>query len=163
MLKNIKNKMMTSGFAVLAIGIFLLVFTFISAYGFLGQSLSIIASADLAETFGGTLPPLIATCIRVMYLGVMGWTGSLITIRGVTIVTNARDVEKAAAPKKAEVEQKLPPKKEPMPEKLKEELAKPDEKQAEREKTSEPEFLVIPPELLEEEQKQPDQAQPQQK
>ena len=81
MFRSIRSRMMVSGFTVLIIGIALLVFTFVSAYGFLGESLSIIASADLAETFGGTLPPLIVTCIRVMYLGVMGWVGSLITSR----------------------------------------------------------------------------------
>jgi len=78
MLKNFRDKIGLSGIIVLMIGVALLIFTFISAYGFLTESLSIIASEDLVQTFGEALAPLIATCIRVMYLGVMGWIGSLL-------------------------------------------------------------------------------------
>lgn len=188
MFRSIRSRMMLSGFTVLAIGVALLVFTFVSAYGFLGESLSIIASADLAETFGGTLPPLIATCIRVMYLGVMGWVGSLITVRGVTVVTNARDGEKLVAPKKVEAEQKVPSKKEVKAEKPQKEVAKREEKrlepriapepevvvvpseqielkeqQPESKTTSEPEFVVIPPEQIEQEQQQSEETQREQR
>ena len=78
----------TSGVTVLAIGLALLIFTFVSAYLFLNESLQIVSSQDLVQTFGDALAPLIATCIRVMYLGVMGWIGSIVTIRGVTIMSN---------------------------------------------------------------------------
>ncbi|MCK4424331.1 hypothetical protein KAU93_01505 [Candidatus Bathyarchaeota archaeon] len=88
MLKRFRDKIALSGVTVLMIGVALLVFTFISAYGFLTQSLTIIASEDLVQTFGEALAPLIASCIRIMYLGVMGWIGSLITIRGVTIIAH---------------------------------------------------------------------------
>ncbi|MCK4474345.1 hypothetical protein KAU30_00775 [Candidatus Bathyarchaeota archaeon] len=88
MLKKFRDKIALSGVTVLMIGVALLVFTFISAYGFLTQSLTIIASEDLVQTFGEALAPLIASCIRIMYLGVMGWIGSLITIRGVTIIAH---------------------------------------------------------------------------
>ncbi|MCW4052258.1 MAG: hypothetical protein NWE78_03475, partial [Candidatus Bathyarchaeota archaeon] len=44
-------------------------------------------SADLAEVFGEALAPLIQACIRLMYLGVMGWIGSLLTVRGIPLVT----------------------------------------------------------------------------
>jgi len=47
----------------------------------------------MAQTFGEALVPLIATCVRVMYLGVMGWIGSLITIRGITIMNSAPKIE----------------------------------------------------------------------
>ena len=89
MLKRFRDKIAVSGIAVLLVGVGLLIFTFISAYGFLTQSLPIIATQDLVQTFGGALAPLIATSIRIMYLGVMGWIGSLLTIRGVTIVAHA--------------------------------------------------------------------------
>lgn len=91
--KNYRDKIAVSGITVLGIGIALLIFTFISAYGFLTQSLQVLTSADLAQTFGDALAPLISTCIRIMYLGVMGWIGSLITIRGVTMITNAPKLE----------------------------------------------------------------------
>src|SRR4030042_4960566 len=73
-------------------GIGLLIFTFASAYGFLTQDLAILTSSDLAQTFGEALAPLISTCIRVMYLGVMGWIGSLLTVRGVTIYSQTRQM-----------------------------------------------------------------------
>ena len=99
MFKNFRDKIAISGIAVLLVGVALLVFTFVSAYGLLTQSLSIIASNDLVQTFGDALAPLIATCIRIMYLGVMGWVGSLLTIRGVTLIANTPKLE-APVPQK---------------------------------------------------------------
>jgi hypothetical protein len=155
MLSGLKNKMMLPGFAVLAVGIVLLVFTFVSAYGFLAENLSIITSGDLAQTFGDTLAPLIATCIRVMYLGVMGWIGSVLTIRGVTLVTRVPEVpriaqaEKVKAGEKAKVAEKAEPEKvEPEkrePEKAEKELKKPEAEQPESKAPAEPEFLVMIP------------------
>src|SRR3972149_3027352 len=102
MLKNFRDKIALSGVTVLSLGIALLIFTFISAYGFLTESFNIIATQDLVQTFGEALAPLIATCIRIMYLGVMGWIASLITIRGVTLITNSPKLEVPVNPQKAE-------------------------------------------------------------
>lgn len=88
--RNFRDKMALSGITVLMLGVVLLIFTFISAYGFLTEGLSIIASSDLVQTFGEALAPLIATCIRIMYLGVMGWIGSGLTVRGVQLVTQLK-------------------------------------------------------------------------
>jgi hypothetical protein len=88
MLKNLRDKIALCGATVLSIGVALLIFTFVSAYIFLTQSPRIATSADTSQTFADTLPPLIATCIRIMYLGMMGWAASLMTIRGVTIITH---------------------------------------------------------------------------
>lgn len=88
MLNSLKGKIAFSGFTVLAIGVGLLVFTFFSAYGFLTAGISPISTQDLIQTFGEALGPLIGAAIQVMFLGVMGWIGSLITLRGVAIVTN---------------------------------------------------------------------------
>lgn len=85
-----KNKSEALGFATLIIGITMLAFTFISAYLFLRDDLSIVASSDLEGLFGEALAPLIATCIRVMYLGIMGWMGSLLTVRGIQLLTQIR-------------------------------------------------------------------------
>lgn len=87
MLKKFRDKIAFSGITVLSIGVTLLIFTFFSAYGFLTTDLSPISTQDLAQTFGEALGPLIAAAIHIMYLGVMGWISSLITIRGVTILT----------------------------------------------------------------------------
>lgn len=93
MFETFRGKIAFSGVTTLAIGIALLVFTFASAFSFLSGSLQILASQDLAQTFGDSLAPLIATSIRIMYLGVMGWIGSLVTIRGVTIIANAPKID----------------------------------------------------------------------
>jgi len=141
MFKNFRDKIALSGITVLGIGVALLVFTFISAYGFLAQSLSIIASQDLVQTFGEALAPLIVTCIRIMYLGVMGWVGSLLTIRGVTII--------AHTPQTPTV---VPQKPIPAPEKRQEE-AKPEAK------PSESEFVGTPLEQVSQPQPEPKERQ----
>jgi len=84
------NKAEVSGYVTLFIGVGLLIFTFVSAYIFLSKALSIAGSPDLVTVFGEALAPLIVTCIRIMYLGVMGWIGSLLTIRGVQLITQLK-------------------------------------------------------------------------
>jgi len=84
------NKAEVSGYVTLFIGVGLLIFTFVSAYLFLTKDPSITGSSDLVTVFGEGLAPLIVTCIRVMYLGVMGWIGSLLTIRGVQLITQLK-------------------------------------------------------------------------
>lgn len=93
MLKNFRDKVALSGITVLFIGVALLIFTFFSAYGFLTESIMPLSAKDLTHTFGEALGPLIAAAIHVMYLGVMGWIGSLITIRGATIMINTAKTE----------------------------------------------------------------------
>lgn len=151
MFKNFRDKIALSGITVLMIGVTLLVLTFISAYGFLTQSLSIIASQDLVQTFGEALAPLIATCIRIMYLGVMGWVGSLLTIRGVTIIAHTPTTPTIVPKKPTPAQQK------PLPQKAKEE--KPLEEAKPEAKPPEPEFVVIPPEQVS--QSQPELKEPQ--
>lgn len=151
MFKQFRDKITVSGIAVLMVGVALLVFTFISAYGFLTQSLSIIASEDLVRTFGEALAPLIATCIRVMYLGVMGWIGSLLTVRGVTMISNLQRVPKTVVEKPVVAK--------PKPQLQKERAEKPREE--EEAKQSEQEIVVIPPEQVA--QAQPEQKQPDKK
>ncbi len=133
MFKNYRDKIAVSGITVLGVGVALLIFTFISTYGFLTQSLQIVTSQDLVQTFGEALAPLIATCIRVMYLGVMGWIGSLITIRGVTMITNAPKLE-SLIPQKPMTSQPSPAPLESVSTHQKETVP------------SEPEMAVIPPE-----------------
>jgi len=81
------------GYTIILIGIALLVFTFVNAYLFLGEKLSIL-STNLVEAFGEILGRLIETSIRVMYLGIMGWIGSIITMRGIQILTQTRQEAK---------------------------------------------------------------------
>ncbi|MBE0519765.1 hypothetical protein IBX35_01800 [Candidatus Bathyarchaeota archaeon] len=166
MLKNFRDKIALSGVTVLIIGVALLIFTFISAYGFLTESLSIIASEDLMQTFGVALAPLIATCIRIMYLGVMGWIGSLLTIRGITVIAHAPKMQmivqqKRVLTKPVSQKEKVEQPKEEVkpPQKPKAEQPKEEVKPKEEIKTPEPEIVVIPPEQASQPQSQPSQEQ----
>jgi hypothetical protein len=147
MLKNFKDKIALSGITVLSIGVALLIFTFFSAYGFLTAGLSPISTQDLVQTFGEALGPLIAASIHLMYLGVMGWVSSLITIRGVTIMTQSHKVETDAQTPQTP-QQKLEPQKAKAKQPVKPEA-----------KLSEPEMVVIPLEEME----TPPQAQQERK
>jgi hypothetical protein len=133
MFKNFKDKIALSGITVLAIGVALLIFTFFSAYGFLTTDLSPISTQDLVQTFGESLGPLIAAAIHIMYLGVMGWVSSLITIRGVTIMTHAPKTE-TGVPQAPQQKPQLQPQKT---------KAKPEAK------PTEPEMIAIPLEEME--------------
>ena len=97
-----------SGYATLIVGLVLLVATFFNAYLFLMGVLNITASGDLMVAFGETLAPLIEAGIRVMYMGIMGWIGSILTRRGVQVITSPNgatemetkpEVEKIRTPK----------------------------------------------------------------
>ena len=155
--RNFKDKVALSGFAVLSIGLVLLVITFASAFGFLSEALPILTSQDLVQTFGETLAPLIASSIRIMYLGVMGWIGSLVTIRGVTLIANAPKTEAAELPKPQETKtKKSQAQPQPAEEKTKlktekSEITKPDSK------SGEPELVLIPPDEIEQQTQQPPQ------
>ena len=153
MFKNFRDKIALSGITVLMIGVALLIGTFVSAYGFLTQSLSIVASEDLVRTFGEALAPLIATCIRIMYLGVMGWIGSLLTIRGVTLIAHTPQMP-TVAPQKP-----IPPQQKPLPLPQKAKAEKPQEEAKPEAKPSEPEFVVIPPEQVSQPQPEPKEPQ----
>ena len=138
MFKKFRDKIAFSGITVLCIGVALLIFTFFSAYGLLTTDLSPISTQDLVQTFGEALGPLIAAAIHIMYLGVMGWIASLITIRGVTIPTHMPQPPK-------------PPEQKPQPQ-PQDGKATPEKKKVPEPKPSEPEMIVIP---LEEMEQQP--------
>ena len=75
------------GIVVLFVGVSLLVFTFLNAYVFLREDFVIPSTSGLVDLFGEALGPLIGACIRVLYLAVMGWISSVLTIRGVQLLT----------------------------------------------------------------------------
>jgi hypothetical protein len=145
MFKTFRGKIAFSGVTVLSIGVALLIFTFASAYSFLAGGLAILSTQDLAQTFGDSLAPLIATSIRVMYLGVMGWIGSLVTIRGVTIIANTPKPETAEAQETQEPQQKT----QPLPQQQKAKTAKEAKPEP---KPTQPEMMVIPLEEMEQQQ-----------
>jgi hypothetical protein len=88
------------GIAVLLIGVALLVTTFIDAYLFLTEDISILPVPNLIAAFGEALAPLIEASIRMLYLGVMGWIGSTVTMRGITVLLRVKPETKLKTPKK---------------------------------------------------------------
>jgi len=86
-----KSEILT--YSVLFTGVSLLVFTFFNAYLFLGEKIRFL-STNLIEAFGEAIGPLIETCVRIMYLGIMGWIGSILTIRGIQLVTKFKQEAK---------------------------------------------------------------------
>ena len=86
--------------AVLLIGIVLLTTTFIDAYLFLTENISILPVPNLIAAFGEALAPLIEASIRILYLGVMGWIGSTVTMRGITVLLQVKPETKPDMPKK---------------------------------------------------------------
>jgi len=97
------------GIAVLLIGTALLVTTFLDAYLFLKEDVSILPLPNLVATFGEALAPLIEASIRMVYLGVMGWIGSTVTRRGMTVLFQVKLETKPKTPKKTKA--KVEPKK----------------------------------------------------
>ena len=89
-----------SGVAVLLIGIALLVTTFIDAYLFLREDVTIMPIHGLMAAFSEALAPLIESCIRIMYLGIMGWIGSTLTMRGITVLSQVKLEAKPRIPKR---------------------------------------------------------------
>ena len=58
------------------------------------------------SVFGEALAPLIETCIRAIYLGIMGWIGSIVTRRGVQILVTPQEAKSKAV---SETEIKVKP------------------------------------------------------
>ncbi len=80
-----------AGFLTLFIGVAVLLFTFYIACQFLAGVVVPQSPEDMIRAFGDALAPLITTCIRAIYLGIMGWVGGLITRRGVQIIVGEKE------------------------------------------------------------------------
>ncbi|RLI09169.1 hypothetical protein DRO32_01150 [Candidatus Bathyarchaeota archaeon] len=78
-----------AGAALLAVGIGVMLFTFYCAYGAymkaVEMELLVTTTANPWQAFTEILGPLIKSCIMVMFLGVMGWAGVVLTSRGVQL------------------------------------------------------------------------------
>lgn len=96
-------------FMLLGIGMVLLILTFYMAFTLIVAELGILSAPDLSEALGEILGPIAEAIIRVMYLGIMGWTGSIATVRGIQLIKEARRVPQ---PKTEPVQQPAPEKEE---------------------------------------------------
>jgi hypothetical protein len=77
-------------YILIAIGVILLIITFYMAFTLLTSELGILAAPNLSEALGEILGPITKALIKVLYLGVMGWTGSIATIRGIQLIKEAK-------------------------------------------------------------------------
>lgn len=111
---NMANKPQLTGIIILFIGVALLAFTFVNAFLFLQEPFSILATGDLGRVFGEALAPLIQACIRLMYLGIMGWIGSMLTVRGIPLVTH-KHVPLTPAPETVSAPTQTTPAPQPQP------------------------------------------------
>ncbi|MEM3673798.1 MAG: hypothetical protein QW468_06240 [Candidatus Bathyarchaeia archaeon] len=97
-------------YILIIVGLVLLIFTFIMAYIMLIADPNFLPALNLSEALGEILGPIAVALIRIMYLGVMGWVGSIATIRGIQLYKEfksaARQQPPQAATSKAEEERK---------------------------------------------------------
>ncbi|MEM0058088.1 MAG: hypothetical protein QXG58_04955 [Candidatus Bathyarchaeia archaeon] len=72
-------------YILIVVGLLLLIFTFVMAFLMLTSVVSLSTSLDLSKALGEILGPIAEAVIKVMFLGVMGWTGSIATMRGIQL------------------------------------------------------------------------------
>ena len=89
----------TSGITILLIGVALLLITFIIAGIHLHGDINVLPVPSLMSSFGEALSPLIEAAIRVLYLGLMGWIASKVTAKGITVLLQAKLLDKTSLPK----------------------------------------------------------------
>jgi hypothetical protein len=77
-------------YAIIVVGLLLLVLTFVMAYLMLTSVVSIITSQDLSKALGEIFGPITEAVIKIMFLGIMGWVGSIATMRGIQLYKEAK-------------------------------------------------------------------------
>jgi hypothetical protein len=93
-------------YILIGVGVVLLILTFVMAYLILTSVVSLSTSQDLSKALGEILGPIAEAVVRVMFLGIMGWTGSIATMRGIQLYKESKP---ATQPK---TEEKTPEKSE---------------------------------------------------
>ena len=84
----------TSGIAILLTGNALLSVTFIIACIHLQGNINVLPVPSLMASFGEALSPLVEAAIRLLYLGIMGWIASTVTAKGITMLLQAKLLDK---------------------------------------------------------------------
>ncbi len=87
------DKVTRTGTVVLITGLVFIGTAFAGAVFFLCEALPVVYSYNSAVIMGETLAPLTTTACRILYLGIMVWIGSLVTNRGVTLLTGKPNIE----------------------------------------------------------------------
>ncbi|MEM3703092.1 MAG: hypothetical protein QXX79_01515 [Candidatus Bathyarchaeia archaeon] len=77
-------------YVLILVGLLLLICTFVMAYFMLTSVGSIATPQDLSKALGEIFGPIVETVIKIMFLGIMGWVGSIATIRGIQLYKEAK-------------------------------------------------------------------------
>ena len=85
-------------YILIVVGLLLLVFTFAMALLMLTSVLSITTGMDLSQALGEILGPIAEAVIKIMFLGVMGWTGSIATMRGIQLYKESKPAVQTPKP-----------------------------------------------------------------
>ncbi len=92
-------------YLLIGIGAVLLMLTFVMAFILLTSELNLQGGGNLSESIGNILGPIVEALIKIMYLGIMGWVGSVATIRGIQLLKETRQTQ-AVLPSTPEKEKK---------------------------------------------------------
>lgn len=95
-------------YILIAVGLILLILTFVIAYLMLTSSISLATSQDLAKAIGMILGPIAEAVIKIMFLGIMGWTGSIITMRGIQLYKESKSALQLHQAQQTNIEEKRP-------------------------------------------------------
>jgi len=85
-------------YILIVVGLLLLIFTFIMAFLMLTSVVSISTQMDLSNALGEILGPIAEAVIKIMFLGVMGWTGSIATMRGIQLYKESKPAVQPSKP-----------------------------------------------------------------
>ncbi len=145
--KTSGERVTRTGTIVLIAGLAFIGTAFAGAVFFLCEALPVVYSYNSAVIMGETLAPLTTTACRILYLAIMVWIGSLVTSRGVTLLsgTPKNEEKKSQEPHLEDLAKfhNLLPKEETRVKQEKKEDSKPEAK------AFEPEMGVIPLEEIE--------------
>jgi thiol:disulfide interchange protein len=97
-------------YILIATGLVLLVLTFIIAALMLMSVVGIATSQDLSKALGGILGPIAEAVIKIMFLGIMGWTGSIATMRGIQLYRESKPPAQSQQIRQSKTEEKPPEK-----------------------------------------------------
>lgn len=103
-------------YILIAVGLLLLVLTFVMAFLMLTSIVGIATGMDLSQALGEILGPIAEAVIKIMFLGVMGWTGSIATMRGIQLYKESKPVPRPQRVQ-AQVQAQVPKTEEKPPEK----------------------------------------------
>lgn len=77
-------------YILICVGVILLIVTFVMAYIMLVAVAKITTSSDLSRALGEILGPIVEAVVKAVFLGIMGWIGSIATMRGIQLYRESK-------------------------------------------------------------------------